>query len=80
MMVFLTKIRADVLERTSSNKAATSSLVSAPDCIIADIFREIQPYDKHFLKCLTDQFLSEEQKTALVEDTEQLAAVYNVLK
>ena len=80
MMVSLTKIRADVLERTTGTDATPSSLVSAPDCIIADIFREIQPYDKHFLKCLTDQFLSEEQKTALVEDTEQLATVYNVMK
>ena len=65
MMVSLTKIRADVLERTTGTNAAPSSLVSAPDCIIADIFREIQPYDKHFLKCLTDQFLAKNRRQHL---------------
>ena len=56
MTIAMTKIRADVLERTTDTNAAPSSLVSAPDYRIADIFREIQPYDKHFLKYLTDPF------------------------
>jgi hypothetical protein len=49
-MVPLTKIRADVIERTTGTNAAPPSLVSAPDYRIADIFREIKAKDKLFVR------------------------------
>ena len=69
---------ADVLGRTTGDKTETSSLVSARDYMIADIFREIKPEDKHFLKYLPDKMLSEEQQTAkqaaITEDEKRIAA------
>lgn len=75
LTVALTKIQADVLERTSGKDASTSNLISA-EYSLADIVREINPKDKHFLKYLPDQMLSEEQLkgkyAALEEDQKRI--------
>lgn len=77
MTVAMTKIRADVLERTSGTESTTSSLISASEYMIADIVKEINPQDGHFLKYLPDQFLDSEQRaakqTALKEDADRIA-------
>ncbi len=68
---------ADVLGSRPSNKLGKYSLISASDCNIADLFAEINPQDKHFLKYVPDGFLSDAQKTAkqsaLQEDAERIA-------
>ena len=78
MTVAMTKIRADVLGRAIKDSSTHPSLVSAHGYMIADIFKEIKPEDRHFLKYLPDQFLSEEQKTAkreaIEEDQRRIAA------
>lgn len=66
LTVALTKINADVFGRTSGNKPSTSSLVSA-DYSLADIIKEINPQDKHFLKYIPDQMLSDVQIKAKIE-------------
>ena len=55
MAVSLSKIEADVLERTSSKSGTTPSLVSASEYKIAELFRKVNPRDKHLLKCLSDE-------------------------
>lgn len=68
---------ADVLGSRPGNNLGQYSLISASDCNIADLFAEINPQDKHFLKYVPDGFLSDAQKTAkqsaLQEDAERIA-------
>ena len=72
MTVALTKIEADVLARTKGDDATTSSLLPASVYRIADIFKNVNPTDKHFLKYVPDPFLTDKQKaakaTAVAED------------
>ena len=72
MTVALTKIEADVLARTKGDDATTSSLLPASVYRIADIFKNVNPTDKHFLKYVPDPFLTGKQKaakaTAVAED------------
>lgn len=63
MTVAMTKIEADVLG-TAVGIDRAPSLISAPTYRLADIFREINPADAHFLKYLPGGFLSEGQKAA----------------
>ena len=76
MTVTMTKIEADVLG-TTIGKNPSSSLISASEYNIADIFREINPNDAHFLKYLPDNFLSDGQiqakRAALQEDANRIA-------
>ena len=78
MVVSLSKIEADVLERTSSKSGTTPSLVSASEYKIAELFRKVNPRDKHFLKYLPDEMLTEEQRAAkeeaLEEDRKRIAS------
>ena len=75
MTVAMTKIEADVVGSTPG-KNRTHSLVPASEYSLADIFREINTTDAHFLKYLPDGFLSEEQITAkegaIAEDTARI--------
>ncbi len=77
--VAMTKIEADVLESTSDENTVTHSLVSAPTYSIAEIFKNVNTADKHFLKYLPDGFLSEEQikakQEALAEDKRRIDAM-----
>ena len=79
--VAMTKIEADVLESTSDENTVTHSLVSASTYSIADIFKNVNTADKHFLKYLPDGFLSEEQikakQEALSEDKRRIDAMPN---
>ena len=70
LTVALTKIKADVLDRTSGKNASTSNLVSAT-YKIADIAKEINPKDKHFLKYCPNQMLSPAQIEAKNEALEE---------
>lgn len=77
MTVAMTKIEAGVLG-SADNKNRARSLIPAPiTCSIAEIFRNINPSEKHFLKYLPDAFLTEQQKTgkyeALREDAKRIA-------
>ena len=75
MTVAMTKIEADVVGSTPG-KNRTRSLVPASEYSLADLFREINTTDAHFLKYLPDGFLSEEQITAkegaIAEDTARI--------
>lgn len=68
---------ADVLGSRPGNNPGQYSLISASDCNIADLFAQINPQDKHFLKYVPDGFLSDAQKTAkqsaLQEDADRIA-------
>ena len=72
----MTKIKADVLESAVSHKEKSRSLISASTYNIADIFANVNPADKHFLKYVPDGFLSNEQKaakeSALKEDRDRI--------
>lgn len=76
MTVAMTKIEADVLGRTIGRRQA-SSLISASEYSLPELFQNINPTDKHFLKYLPDGFLSNEQKqakqSALQEDADRIA-------
>ncbi len=85
MTVAMTKIGADVFGRAIEDYPTHPSLVSAPNkadlsvsYILADIVREINPTDAHFLKYIPDKMLSEEQLTAkqaaIAEDEKRIAA------
>lgn len=75
--VAMTKIEADVMGSRPGNSRGQYSLISASDCSIADLFAEINPQDKHFLKYVPDGFLSDAQKaakqSALQEDAKRIA-------
>lgn len=62
MTAAMTKIEADVLERAGAIEPAPS-LISASVYSVADIFKNVNTVDKHFLKYLPDRFLSNEQKS-----------------
>ena len=74
--VAMTKIEADVRGSTI-DQGQTHSLISASEYSLSEIFQKINPADKHFLKYLPDNFLSEEQKTAkqiaLQEDADKIS-------
>jgi len=78
MMVSLSKIEADVLERASSQNGMSPSLVSASEYRLTDLFRKVNPRDKHFLKYLPDEMLTDLQKDAkedaLEEDRKRIAS------
>ena len=78
MMVSLSKIEADVLERASSQNGTSPSLVSASEHRLTDLFRKVNPSDKHFLKYLPDEMLTDLQKDAkedaLEEDRKRIAS------
>jgi len=61
--VAMTKMEAGVLE-SAVNKSQAHSLIPTSKYRIANIFREINPADGHFLKYLPEGFLSKEQKKA----------------
>ncbi len=63
LTVAMTKIEADVVV-SAMEKAPSRLLVSASAISIADIFRNVNPADKNFLKYVPDGFLSSEQKYA----------------
>lgn len=75
MTVTMTKIEADVKGKTVDPGQAPS-LLSASEYNIADIFREINPQDAHFLKYVPDSFLTDEQASAkqraLAEDAAKI--------
>ena len=79
LTVALTKIEADVLGSTVENNNQARSLVSASTYSIAEIFKNVNTADKHFLKYLPDGFLSEEQikakQEALAEDKRRIDAM-----
>ncbi|MBQ8399463.1 MAG: hypothetical protein IJX08_05770, partial [Clostridia bacterium] len=76
MLVTMTKIEADVLGSTPDINQA-HSLISASTHSIAEIFKKINPADKHFLKYLPNNFLSKEQiiakQEALKEDYDRIS-------
>ena len=61
VIVALTKIEADVLGSANDKNNQARSLISASVYSIADIIKNVNPIDGHFLKYLPDQFLSKEQ-------------------
>ena len=70
MTVAMTKIEAGVLGSTNSQNDSPHSLMPASTYKIADIFKNVTPEDKHFLKYVPDSFLSIEQlkeKKAVLE-------------
>lgn len=75
MTVALTKIEADVLG-SAPETIQTRSLISASNYSLADIVREINPEDAHFLKYLPDDMLSPAQvaakNRALSEDAKRI--------
>ena len=75
MTVALTKIEADVLGSTPE-KVQTRSLIPASNYSLADVVREINPEDAHFLKYLPDDMLSAAQiaakNKALEEDAKRI--------
>ncbi len=78
LTVAMTKIEADVVGSAPENNQAPS-LVPASEYSLADIFREINPKDAHFLKYLPDGFLSEEQinaKNAAIEEDDVRIQTY----
>ena len=64
LTVAMTKIEASVLEGTIDENQAFPLIPASTTYNLADIFREINPKDGHFLKYLPDGFLSEAQKEA----------------
>lgn len=78
--VAMTKIEADVLGSAVGHRQA-HSLIPASEYSLADIFKKINPADKHFLKYLPDAFLSEAQQKAkqeaLKEDADKIAGYKN---
>ena len=74
--VAMTKIEADVLGSAVDNSQA-HSLISASKYRLSEIFRKINPADKHFLKYVPDNFLTKEQQQAkqqaLNEDSNKIA-------
>lgn len=78
MTVALTKIEADVLG-SAPETIQTRSLISASNYSLADIVREINPEDAHFLKYLPDDMLSPAQvaakNRALSEDAKGLKGI-----
>lgn len=77
MTVAMTKIEAGVLGSADNKNRARSLIPTSITCSIAEIFRNINPSEKHFLKYLPDAFLTEQQKTgkyeALREDAKRIA-------
>ena len=75
MTVAVTKIEADVLGSTPE-KVQTRSLIPASNYSLADVAREINPEDAHFLKYLPDNMLSSAQiaakNRALTEDAKRI--------
>lgn len=73
LTVAMTKIEASVLGGTIDNNQAFPLIPASITYNLADIFREINLQDGHFLKYLPDGFLSEAQKEAkrmaIEEDT-----------
>ena len=78
--VAMTKIEADVRGSTI-DKSQTHSLISASKYSLSEIFKKINPADKHFLKYLPDNFLTQEQRQAkqeaLKEDAAKIAKYKN---
>lgn len=70
MTVALAKIKADVTGRTEESKTPASALVSATYSI-ADIFKNVNPQDGHFLKYIPNQFLDDEQIAAKNEAVDE---------
>ena len=68
--VAMTKIEADVMGRADSD-ALKPFLVSASDYNIANIIKNINPEDSHFLKYIPDSMLSEEQRIAKTDALDQ---------
>lgn len=60
MTVAMTKIKADVLGRRVDENHLVSSLISACEYSLADVFKPVNPLDKHFLKYIPDGFLTKE--------------------
>jgi hypothetical protein len=62
----MTKIKADVVGSSVGYKNnLVHSLISASEYSLADIFRNVNILDKHFLKYIPEHFLTEEQKEAM---------------
>lgn len=78
LTVAMTKIEASVLGGTIDNNQAFPLIPASITYNLADIFREINPKDRHFLKYLPDGFLSEAQKEAkrmaIEEDNARIAS------
>ena len=77
MTVAMTKIKADVLGRSLGYKNnLVPSLISASEYSLADIFRNVNQLDGHFLKYIPNDFLTEAQQEskqiAIEEDNERL--------
>ena len=76
LTVAMTKIEASVLGGTVDENQALHLIPASITYNLADIFREINPQDGHFLKYLPDGFLSEAQKDAkrmaIEEDIERI--------
>lgn len=79
LTVALTKIEADVMGSTVENNNQAHSLVSASTYSIADIIKNVNTADKHFLKYVPNNFLSKEQinakREALAEDKRRIEAM-----
>ncbi len=77
MTVAMTKIEAGVLGSADNDNRARSLIPTSITRSIAEIFRNINPSEKHFLKYLPDAFLTEQQKIgkyeALREDAKRIA-------
>ena len=74
--VAMTKIEADV-PGTTIDDSQSRSLISASKYSLSEIFQKINPADKHFLKYLPDNFLTENQiiakQEALKEDADRIS-------
>jgi hypothetical protein len=78
LTVAMTKIKADVLGKAVNDKNHLAlSLMSTLGYSLANIFKNVNPLDTHFLEYIPDGFLTEAQKeakqAAIKEDTDRIS-------